>query len=56
MCVHSKDELARLNYEYSPSEHTKRYRTAEEAIQGHIKLIEKGNYCHYTIFSRFDYR
>lgn len=42
MTVFSKPELDHLDHEYSPSRHTKRYKTADEAIQGHIKLIEEG--------------
>lgn len=37
----SDDELQLLRYEYSPSMHTRRYSTPEEAIQGHIEFIER---------------
>uniref|UniRef100_A0A336LVA8 CSON003078 protein n=1 Tax=Culicoides sonorensis TaxID=179676 RepID=A0A336LVA8_CULSO len=36
----TETEIENLNFEYSPSCHTKRYKSAEEAIQGHIAVIE----------------
>lgn len=44
MSKYSEAELDHLNHEYSPSEHTKRYKSAEEAIQGHVQLIERGKH------------
>lgn len=44
MTIYSKDGLDHLDHEYSPSQHTKRYKTADDAIQGHISLIKKGNF------------
>ncbi|XP_063699075.1 kynurenine formamidase [Culicoides brevitarsis] len=41
MVEFTDSELEKYNFEYSPSEHTKRYNAPDEAIQAHIKLIEK---------------
>lgn len=51
MSKYSETELDHLNHEYSPSEHAKRYKSAEEAIQGHIQLIERGK--HLTVDKKY---